>query len=325
MCSPLSAASLKLVFLNEGEDHAMVERVVRQVATTSLLSRIEGEGEMVVTLSFNEVDSPYALSVVLNFAYEEKELAFTLSQESTSKSKLERSLQKQLSSVLLYDGLLFLEQRAAVDIAYTYKQGYAVTQALPLGKHYLGYDSQGTRRGSAVVRRVTAVEEPLSLLVSTGGNILLPGMALSPRKGREVQLSYSHSFAGDYSLQGLYSQDIGLYPFRLVGGVGATFTENVVKDIYTQVGLSVEMPLSLLMNIEHEFWRNSSLAMRSTLSLGSCIPQTEFLLGGTFLASYRYALTDWVCELGMGRSYWTTEKQFQRVGLFIHLGLAYTW
>lgn len=320
-----------LVVSAEGEEqsYALVHSIVERVATHSLLSRLEGEGVLTVTMSELVAEGESALSVDLLFNYEEKTLQLCLSAEAKDAKHLKKELEERLASILTYDGMTLIETGAPPIVDYTYKTGYASLSSLRKGTHYLGLDAQGNRWANTVVHQVSDEEKPLSLLVATGGRALLPGMRLQEQSGREVALSFSSTFSNNptFGLDGSYSQDIGLYPFSLVLGGGLDMGGKPLSpsSLYGRAGFAVTLPLSMVFGLRSGFWRNSALVMECTLGMGYSLADRALLYGSNALFTYRYRLQGYSLGLGIGNKHWVSEQSSFSSGLFMRLGLAYTW
>ncbi len=306
--------------------YAHLMAVVERVANHSLLSRMGGEGELFITISDLVEPRENALSATVLFTYGERTLQLCLRSEANDA----RHLEERLSSMLLYDGMDLFEVEASLVVAHTYDQGYASLSPLHKGDSYKGLDAEGGTWATVVVRRVLADEEaPVSLLVSTSGKKLLPGMKLEKQAGKSASLSIS-SLLGTrpdslISLEGLYGQDVGLYPLTLVLGGGFDVAGSTVDTVYGQVGLNVRFPLSMAFGLHAGFWRNSSVAMGCTLGLGYALDDGPMLYGSGAVFSYRYQGQVVGIDIGVGTKHWASDLKSYSSGLFMQLGLAYTW
>ena len=309
------------------EGYALMAGVVERVSEHSLLSRMGGEGALSVTLSDLLGDAQSSLSATVLFRYEGLELQLCFGAEAKGAKKLIEALEKKLSSMLLYDGRTLFEAEDALVVDYTYDQGYATLGILNKGDHYRGIDAQGNRWATAVVRRSFEGEEAVSLLVGTSGKELLPGMRLEKQAGKAVSLSLSKDLkeGGHLGLDGLYSQEIGLYPFTLVLGGGLDVTPSQIFSIYAQTGFAVRLPLSMVFGLHNGFWRNSSFAITATLGLGYSFVDPDLLFGSSVVLGYRYHLDDWALDVGVGNKHWASDSLSHSSGVFMQLGLAYTW
>ncbi len=311
----------------EGPGYALMVGVVERVSEHSLLSRMGGEGVLSVGISDLLEAKPNALSATVLFRYEERELQLCVSAEAKDAKKLGKELEKRLSSMLLYDGRTLFEAEDALLIEYTYNQGYASLSSLHKGDHYKGLDAGANRWATVEVLQVFGEDEPVSLLVGTSGKKLLPGMRLEKQAGKSVSLSVSSflTTGGKLSLEGLYSQEVGLYPFTLVLGGGFDIAGSTLSSLYGQAGFAVRLPLSMVFGIHSGFWRNSSLAMRCTLGLGYSLTESDMLYGSSAVLTYRYHLSGMGLDVGVGSKHWASELSKHSSGLFMQLGLAYTW
>lgn len=309
------------------EGYALMRDVVERVGEHSLLSRMGGEGELSATLSDLLGDAQSSLSATVLFRYEEQELQLCLGSEAKTLRKLKEALETRLSSMLLYDGLTLFEAEDALVVDYTYDQGYASLGTLNKGDHYRGLDAQGNRWATTVVRRTFEGEEPVSLVVGTSGKELLPGMRLEKQAGKAVSVSLSKELkeGGHLGLDALYSQEIGLYPFTLVLGGGLDFSSSQLSSLYAQTGFAVRLPLSMVFGLHNGFWRNSSFAITATLGLGYSFVDPDLLFGSSVVLGYRYHLDDWALDIGVGNKHWASDSLSHSSGLFMQLGLAYTW
>ncbi len=328
LCLSSLVARPTLVLEASGEEpgYAHLMAVVERVANHSLLSRIGGEGVLFITISDLVEPRENALSATVLFTYGERTLRLCL----RSEAKDAKHLEERLSSMLLYDGMALFEAEPALVVAYTYDQGYASLSPLHKGDTYKGLDAEGGRWATVVVRRVLAdAEAPVSLLVSTGGKKLLPGMRLEKQAGKSASLSISSSLGASsaplFALEGLYGQDVGLYPLTLVLGGGFDVAEATVFTIYGQVGLNVRLPLSMVFGLHSGFWRSSSVAMRCTMGLGYAPNDGATLYGSGAVFSYRYQGQVVGLDIGVGTKHWASELKSYSSGLFMQLGLAYTW
>ena len=312
----------------EGASYALMAGVVARVSELSLLSRMDGEGVLTVSISNLLETNPNTLSAAVLFSYGEKALQLLLSAEGKDAKHMEKHLEQKLSSMLLYDGRALFETEDGLLIDYTYNQGYASLASLQKGDYYTGLDAQGNRWASVVVQQVFGEEDPVSLLVETSGKKLLPGMKLEKQAGKSVSLSVSRllttSSSPSFGIEGLYSQEIGLYPFTFVVGGGFDFT-GTNSSLCGQAGFAVNLPLSMVLGIHSGFWRNSSLAMRCTLGLGYSFAQSDLLYGSSAVFTYRYHCNGIGFDVGLGSRHWASEVITYSSGLFMQLGLAYTW
>ncbi|MBI9093905.1 MAG: hypothetical protein JEY71_03375 [Sphaerochaeta sp.] len=311
----------------ESPSYALLTGVVTRVGEQSLLSRMDGEGVLSVFISDLLETEPNALSATVLFSYGQRTLLLSLSAKGRDPKKLESSLEQRLSSMLLYDGMALFASEDMLFVEYAYESGYATLSSLQIGDHYKGLDAQGNRWATVVVRHVSDDKDPVSLLVGTSGKELLPGMRLEKQEGREVSLSVSKVLAagGQLGIEGFYSQDVGLYPFTLVMGVGIDLTGSALSGMNGQAGFALQFPLSMIFGLHSGFWRNSSLSMRCTLGLGYALSDTNLLYGSNALFVYRYRLDSLGFDVGVGNKYWVTELGAYSSGLFMQLGLAYTY
>ncbi len=312
----------------EGSSYTLVAGLLERVVPALLLSRIDGEGELSVFIGALEAEEN-SLSVDLLFSYEGKSLSVLLSAQAKDSTHLGEELERRLSSLLLYEGLALVEKREPLVVEYTHASGYATLVPLRKGEHYKGLDADGNRLATAVVQQVITDPSPLSLLAATSGKTLLPGMRLEKMGGKAVEFTISSSLAVWPSLgfDGAYTQDIGLYPFRLVAGGGFTFSGQPLSfsSLYGRFGFAVTLPLSMVGGIQGGFWRNSALAMECSVGLGFAPGQSALLYGSTATFTYRYHLEAYTLSLGVGNKYWASKASPFTSGLFIQLGLAYTW
>ena len=311
----------------ESPSYALMAGVVARVGEHSLLSRMDGEGVLSISLSDLLEIEPNALSATVVFSYGQRTLQLFLRAKGKDPKKLEKALEQNLSSMLLYDGRTLFEIEDAPLVDYTYDYGYASLSSLQKGDHYEGLDAQGNRWATVVVQHAFDDEKPVSLLVGTGGKELLPGMRLEKQAGREVSLSVSKVLAmgGQLDIEGFYSQDVGLYPFTFVLGGGLDLTGSHISGVNAQTGFVLQLPLSMVFGLHSGFWRNSSLAMRCTLGLGYSLADSQLLYGSSALCIYRYSLHSLGLEVGVGNKHWVSELGTYSSGLFMQLGLAYTW
>lgn len=315
---PLSARPRLVLDLGtaQGEVAAMVGGTVERVAEHSLLSRMEGEGSLSISLDDYLLTEPYDLRLGLMVSYGEKSLPLQVSLHAQSLGALEKGLERKLSLLLLYDGLLFVEEDEALRLGSSYNQGYASSDPLGKGEYYQVLDAEAKRWGSVVVQQVGAV----SILAQTEGKELLPSMRLKRMEGRAVSLSLLVSQTRDLFFDALYEQEVGLYPFTFLVGVGTS-----PVGLHAQTGLAVRLPLSLLFGIHHGVWRNSSLSASCTLGLGYALSDSQLLLGSRVVVSYQYRIGDLRLEGGVGNQNWASEHSSFGSGLFLMLGTAYTW
>ncbi|NBK20469.1 MAG: hypothetical protein EOM68_00370 [Spirochaetia bacterium] len=331
LCLSSLFATPSLVVISEGEGPAytLMKAAVSRVAEQSLLCRIAGEGELTVTLSDLVEATPNALSASVLFSYGEKTLQLKLSSEGKDERNLSKHVERDLFSMLLYDGRVFLESEYSPIVDYTYGQGYATLAFLSKGDHYKGLDSQGDRFSTVVVQQSFGGEEPVSLLVGTSGKKLLPGMRLEKQAGKSVSFSVAPMFDASsqarVALEGMYAQEVGLYPFTLVVGGGFDLAGSSLSSLYGQVGLSLSLPLSMLFGIDFGLWRNSSLAVGCTLGLGYALADSALLYGSGAILTYRYQIAGMGIDVGVGSKHWASETKSHSSGLFMQLGLAYTW
>lgn len=320
--------TLVVAAAEEGASYNLVREVVERVATHSLLSRIDGEGELSVTVEGLVAEEANALTVDLLFSYEGSELQLCLNARGKGPRRLEKDLEEKLSSLLLYDGLTLIGTEPGLSIDHVYDRGYASLASLRRGEHYKGLDAEGSRWGSAVVQQVSE-EEPVSLLVSTGGKKLLPGMRLAQQKGKSVGLSFSSllSAGRGFAVDASYSQDIGIHPFMLVLGSGIDLSGESLSpsNLYGRAGVAAALPLSMVFGLYSGFWRNSSLAMECSLGLGYSLSDGVLLYGSSALLTYSYRMQGYSLALGIGNKHWVSEQVSFSSGLFMQLGLAYTW
>lgn|GEM_PF-5373038 len=311
----------------ESPSYALMAGVVARVGEQSLLSRMDGEGELTITVTNLLEAEANALSATVLFSYEGRELQVFLRAEGKDAKHIEKHLEQNLSSMLLYDGMVLFEAAPAPSIDYTYNQGYASLSLLDKGDHYRGIDAGGTKWATVVVQKGFDEEEPVSLLVGTGGKKLLPGMRLEKQAGKSVQLVVSQVLKtdGPFGIEGLYSQEVGLYPFSLVVGGGIDLASSDLSSLYAQAGFAIHLPLSMLFGIDSGFWRNSSLGMRCTLGLGFALADADLLFGSNVAFTYRYSFGDMGFDVGVGNKHWASDHKAYSSGLFMQLGLAYTW
>jgi len=313
----------------QGGLYSLLRAVVQRVGEHSLLSRMEGEGELSVLIGEVLSEEANAVSADLVFTYEGRILELCLSANAKDGRHLERALESRLSSMLLYDGLALIEAEPSPAVDYTYATGYASRSILHKGSLYKGVDAQGNRWATAVVQHVADDLSSLSLLSATAGRTLLPGMRLVALQGRAVELAFFGMLSSPLGL-GLdfsYSQDIGLYPFSLVVGGGLDVHGQGLSpsSIYGRAGFVVAFPLSMAFGLRSGFWRNSSLAMECTLGLGYGFDEALLLYGSTALFTYRYHLQGYTLALGLGNRHWVSGEGSFSSGVFMRLGLAYTW
>lgn len=329
LCSLVARPALVVNVAEESPSYTLLAGVVEKVAERSLLSRMGGEGVLSVTLSDLFETKPNALSATALFSYGQASLELCIRSEGKDAKHLVRSLEKRLSSMLLYDGLVLLEEKAPPVVDYAYTYGYASLSPLDTGEHFVGLDAEGNRWAAVQVLRSFGEEDPVSLLVGTSGNELLPGMRLERQAGKSVSLAFSGlldaSVSPRFGVEGLYSQEVGLYPFTLVLGGGLDFTGTALSGLFGQGGFSVSLPLSMVFGIHNGLWRNSTLAMRCTLGMGYSYSDAELLFGSNALFTYRYHLQDVGLDIGIGSKHWASELRTYSSGLFMQLGLAYTW
>ncbi|MGB4407903.1 MAG: hypothetical protein WBI82_13655 [Sphaerochaeta sp.] len=326
--SPLFARPTLVVKAEaESPSYAMLTGVVARVGEQSLLSRMDGEGVLSISLSDLLEIEPNALSATVLFSYGPRTLQLFLSAKGEDSKKLEKALEQRLSSMLLYDGRALFESEDSLLVEYAYESGYATLSPLQIGDHYKGLDAQGNRWATVVVRHVSNEENPVSLLVGTSGKELLPGMRLEKQEGREISLSVSRALTrgGQLAIEGFYSQEVGLYPFTLVMGGGFDFTGSTLSGMNGQAGFVLQLPLSMIFGLHSGFWRNSSLSMRCTLGLGYALSGADLLYGSNALFFYRYRLDSLGFDIGVGNKHWVTELGAYSSGLFMQLGLAYTY
>lgn len=313
----------------EGDSYTLVRSVVEEVATHSLLSRLDGEGVLSVTISELVAEGEHAVSADLLFTYEQRTLQLCLSAAAKDAKHLQKELEERLLSTLAYDGLALVEAGPSPVVDYTYATGYASLASLRKGAQYLGLDAQGNRWATTVVQQLSDGEYPVSLLAATGGRALLPGMRLQEQKGRQAALSLDSTFSENpvLGIDGSYSQDIGLYPFSLVlgGGLDMDAKPLSVTSIYGRAGFAVTLPLSMVFGLSSGFWRNSALVMECTLGMGYSFRDGSLIYGSNALFSYRYRLQDYSLGLGIGNKHWASVEGTFSSGLFMRLGLAYTW
>lgn len=320
-----------LVVSWEGEDssYALVRDIVERVLPLSLLSRIPGEDVLTVSMSDLLQAGAHALAVTLDFSYQENSFQLRLTAQANDRKHLEEELEKRLASMLMYDALASIPLHDGPSVTYTSTTGYAALTPLPKGGYYIGLDAEKERWGSAVVYHLFSEEEQLSLLAATGGAMLLPGMRLQRQSGREVLLSISSSLSlqDGLALESFYTQDIGLYPFRIVLGGGLSFAQSplFLSEVYAKAGVSLAFPLSLLFGLTSGFWRSSSVAMECSIEVGYAVAAHLPLYGSTALLRYCYRLSDSTLSLAVGNKHWVTPSSSLRSGLFMQLGLAYTW
>jgi len=312
----------------EGAAYALMAGVVARVSEQSLLSRMDGEGVLTVSIFDLLEANGETLSATVLFSYGTKELQLLLSAEGKDANHMEKHLEQRLSSMLLYDGMTFFEAGPSPLIDYTYNQGYASLSSLHTGDHYIGLDAQGNRWATVVVQQVFGEEDPVSLLVGTSGKKLLPGMKLEKQAGKSVSLLVSRllvtSSSPSFGIEGLYSQEVGLYPFTFVLGGGFDL-DGADSSLYGQAGFAVRLPLSMVFGIHSGFWRNSSLAMRCTLGLGYSYAESDLLFGSSAVLTYRYQGNGMGFDVGLGNNHWVSDVSTYSSGLFMQLGLAYTW
>lgn len=327
LSSLLARPTLVVETAGQGSSYALLGTVVRRVGEQSLLSRMDGDGELSVLIGEVLSEEENSLSANLLFTYGERTLELCLSADDAR--NLEKELERRLTAMLLYDALALMEAEPSPVVDYTYATGYASRSILRKGSPYKGVDAQGKRWGSAMVQHVGDESDPLSLLAGTGGAALLPGMRLVELQGRAVELAFFGMLASPLGL-GLdlsYSQDIGLYPFSLVVGGGLDFQGEglSLSSLYGRAGFVVAFPLSAAFGLQSGFWRNSTLAMECTLGLGYSLVDSLLLYGSSALFTYRYHLGGYSLALGLGNRHWVTSEESYRAGLFMRLGLAYTW
>ena len=329
LSSLFARATLVVKAEGEGAAYALISDAVARVSEQSLLSRMDGEGELIITISDLLEESSNTLSATVLFSYGKNELQILLSAEGNDPNHLQKQLEQKLSSMLLYDGRLLFEAGPAPLIDYTYTQGYASLSSLHKGDHYKGLDAEGARWATVVVQQTFDQEDPLSLLVGTSGKKLLPGMKLEKQAGKSVSLSLSSLLQASSSprlaIEGLYSQEAGLYPFALVLGGGFALACSALASLYFQAGFVVNLPLSMLFGIEGGLWRNSTLAMRATVGLGYAFSGSGVLYGSSAVFTYRYHLDGIGFDIGVGNKHWASELGIHSSALFMQLGLAYTW
>lgn len=329
LSSLLGRPTLVVSSEGEGPAYALLESIVERVGSRSLLTRTDGEGELSVFIDALQVEEANALSANLLFSYGERTLTLCLSAQAKDARHLEKELEERLSSMLLYDGLSLFEATDVLVVDYTYYSGYAALAPLRKGERYKGLDAQGNRWATAVVQHTFTEPSPVSLLVATGGKALLPGMRLEALKGRALQISLFSSLSSlpGFGLEGTYSQDIGLYPFTLVLGGGLDFKGKplAIASLYGRAGFAVTLPLSMVFSLNGGFWRNSALMMECTVGLGYAPFDNSMVFGSTALFSYRYHLGSYSLNLGLGNRHWASKGGPFSSGLFMQLGLAYTW
>lgn len=331
LCLSSLSGRPSLVVTSDGQGPAydLMTAVVTRVAKQSLLCRIAGEGVLTISLFDLLAASPNSLSASVLFSYGENSLQLTLGSEGKDARDLEKNLEQDLSSMLVYDARILLAPEPFPIIDYTYDQGYASLATLRKGDRYKGLDAQGDRWATVVVQQVFGEQEPVSLLVGTSGKKLLPGMKLEKQAGRSASLSVSRllttSHSPSFGLEGLYSQEVGLYPFTLVVGGGFDLAGTSLSSVYGQAGLSLSLPLSMLFGVDLGLWRNSSLAMRCTLGLGYALADSDLLFGSSAVLTYRYQIAGMGIDVGVGSKHWASETSGHSSGLFMQLGLAYTW
>ena len=327
LSSLLARPSIGCMTEAQSPGYTLMAEVVKRVATESLLPRMEGEGELSVYISHLLEPEVNALSAVLLFSYGEKELQLCLSAEAKDSKHLVKELETRLFSMLLYDGRALYEEDDALVVDYTYNQGYASLILLHKGDYYKGLDAEGDRWATVVVQRSFEEDDPVSLLVGLSGKKLLPGMRLEKQSGKSVSLALSRSLASDgqFSVDGMYSQDVGLYPFTLVVGGEFGLANSGLSSVYGKAGFAVHLPLSMLFGIDAGFWRNSSVAMMCTLGIGYSPLTSDILYGSSAVFSYRYTLQSVGLDVGVGNKNWASKTTSSSSGLFMQLGLAYTW
>lgn len=329
LCLSSLFARVTLVVETEGKSpsYALMAGVAEYVAESSLLPRMGGEGVLSLYISDLLETDPNALSALLLFSYGERTLQLYLSADAKDSKHLEKVLKERLASMLLYDGMVLFEAETSPCIDYTYSYGYASLVPLRKGDLYKGLDAEQNRWATVVVQRTFESDDPVSLLVGTGGKKLLPGMRLEKQAGKSLSLFLSGTpvSGAPFSIGGLYSQQIGLYPFTLVLGAGSDITASSLTTVYAQAGLAVNLPLSMIFGLNSGFWRNSSLAVRCTLDFGYVVSEEELLYGSSAVFTYRYHIGGVGLDVGLGNKRRAPEFTGASSGLFMQLGLAYTW
>ena len=330
LSSLLARPTLVVKAEEESLSYALLAGVAERVAEHSLLSRMEGEGVLSISLYDLLETEPNALSATILFSYGEVSLELCIRSKGKDARHLERALEKKLSSMLLYDGSVLFDTGPSPLVDYTYTHGYASLSSLSKGDRYVGLDAGGQRWATVeVLRSLDGEEGPVSLLVGTSGKELLPGMRLEKQAGKSLSLSVSTLLGKGptprVGIEGLYGQEVGIYPFGLVLGGGFDLSGTAFSSVYAQAGLSVHLPLSMAFGLEGGFWRNSSLAMRCTLGLGYSLAESDLLFGSNALFLYQYHLRGYCFEVGLGNKYWASEQSTHSSGLFMQLGLTYTW
>ena len=89
--------------------------------------------------------------------------------------------------------------------------------------------------------------------------------------------------------------------------------------------VAAALPLSMVFGLYSGFWRNSSLAMECSLGLGYSLSDGVLLYGSSALLTYSYRMQGYSLALGIGNKHWVSEQVSFSSGLFMQLGLAYTW
>jgi hypothetical protein len=316
---------------------SLVENAVLAATKESFLPRlpdsVENKELLEIVAGPLQLGGPYDVTLSLEWKFRGKSLSLRAHGFGTDASSFQKNLQQTLYLQLRYDALTLLSPPEGLTLDYSYRSSYSslLTSADEVreGDLFSVLDAGKRRTGLLVVDQISDEEPAVAGFLSLYGKTLLPGMQLEKRSGRTLTLSLPFSYHDDLitvALEGVYTQNIGLYPFLFTLKGSALYRSDSSLAMMALSGVSMRLPLSMLFGNGSRFFNSSSLLVSCRIGMGFSPTTLDVLFGSEAELLYTYSMNStWGLQLGVSSKNWSSEEAEYDAGLSLILATAYTW
>jgi hypothetical protein len=341
-CLPLFCADSGIEIRISGLDsqsglESLVENAVLAATKESFLPRLPASvenGELLeIVAGLLQLNGPYDVTLTLEWKFRGKRFSQIVHGFGTDGPSFQKNLQQTLYFQLRYDALTLLSPLGGLTLDYCYRSSYSSlltsVEDVHKGDLFSVLDTGKRRTGLLVVDQINDGETPVAGFLSLYGKTILPGMQLQKRSGQTLSLSLPLSYHDDLftlALEGVYTQNIGLYPFLFTFKGSALYRFDDSLALMALSGVSLRLPLSLLFGNGSRFFNNSSLLVSCRIGMGFSPTTLEVLFGSEAELLYTYTVNSaWGLQLGVSSKNWSSEEAEYDAGLSLILATAYTW